>query len=183
MPNAEPPILLVLPEFIQTKLQVLKMVSELLQVEEFLKEAKHRQPGAKLILPNTTALLDKFADANKRNVLNHNQRTEMAHFLREVYKRAPVISLVLPLRADKAIVEAIIKWFRQNVHAQTLVQTSNHASIIGGTIVRIKHKTYDLSLAKKFDSSLSVLRSSLFAADTKQNNIQPASVAGRSRYF
>lgn len=171
MPEASPPILLVLPEYIQTKFQVLKLVSEILQIEEFLSKAKNRQSGTKLDLPKTTSLLDKFADANQRNVLNHTQRTEMAHFLREVYKRAPVVSLVLPLGADKAIAEAIVKWFRQNVHAQTLVQTSNLNSLVGGAIIRIKHKTYDLSLTKRFDESLGIIKDNLFSKEANNQKL------------
>ncbi len=168
MPETNPPILLVLPEYIQTKLQVLKLVSEILQIEEFLSKAKYRQAGTKLELPKTTSLLDKFAEANQRNVLNHTQRTEMAHFLREVYKRAPVVSVVIPLSTDKAITEAIIKWFRQNIHAQTLVQTSSLNSLVGGAIIRIKHKTYDLSLAKRFDNSLGILKDNLSTKELSQ---------------
>lgn len=153
MPDSESPKRLVLPEDIQSKQQVIKLISEILRIEEFLSKAKNRQAGTKLELPKTTSILDKFAEANQRNVLNHNQRTEMAHFLREIYKRAPEVSLVLQLGADKAILNAIIKWFRENIHAQTLVQTSSLNSLVGGAIIRIKHKTYDLSLAKLFNEN------------------------------
>lgn len=161
MPEPEPPKLLVLPSFIQTKEQVHRTLSEILQIEDFLNKAQNREAGSKLSLPKTTADLDKFAEANKRNVLNHAHRMELAKFLRDVYKIAPVIGLVVPVRVDAKMTDSIVTWFRTNIHAQALVQTTVQNKLYGGAIVRIKHKTYDLSLASRFDKADSTLRENL----------------------
>lgn len=177
MPEQDPPSLLVLPSFIQTKEQVHQMLSEILQVEKFLNEAQNRTAGSKLSLPKTTADLDRFAEANKRNVLHHGYRIELARFLREVYKRAPVISVFVPAGADKKVSEAIVGWFRSNVHAQTLIQLSPQNKLYGGTVIRIKHKTYDLSLATRFDGADKILRESLAT-----HRPEPVTT-GRTKYF
>lgn len=152
MSNDQPPKLLVLPSFIVSKSEVHRLLSELLQIEDFLYKAGNRQPGSKLSLPKTTEDLDKFAEANKRNVLNHGQRIEMARFLRAVYKYAPEVSVILPTGANPNILDNITKWFRQNIHAQTLLVRSTQNRLSGGAIIRIKHKSYDFSLNAKFAS-------------------------------
>lgn len=159
--GSQPPKLLVLPSFLATKGEVHKMLTELLQIEKFLDEAKMRQPGTKLSLPQTTADLDKFADANGRNVLNHDHRGEMARFLRAVYKYAPEIAVMVSPNAEKQLIDKIIEWFRQNVHAQTLISRSDQARLNGGAIIRIKHKSYDFSLNSRLAIADSVLASGL----------------------
>lgn len=161
MPEQEPPKLLVLPSFIQTKEQVHQMLSEILQIEKFLNEAQNRTAGSKLSLPKTTADLDRFAEVNKRNVLHHGYRIELARFLKEVYKRAPVVSVFIPVGADQKVSEAVVGWFRFNVHAQTLVQLSPQNKLYGGAIIRIKHKTYDASLASRFNKADGTLQEAL----------------------
>lgn len=161
MSEQEPTKLLILPSFIQTKEQVHRTLSEILQIEDFLNKAQNREPGSKLSLPKTTADLDKFAEANKRNVLNHAHRMDLAKFLRDIYKLAPEVGLVVPVRADAKMIDSIVGWFRSNIHAQMLVQTTVQNKLYGGAIVRIKHKTYDLSLASRFTKVDSTLRESL----------------------
>lgn len=155
--NDQPPKLLVLPSFIVSKSEVHRLLSELLQIEDFLYKAGNRQPGSKLSLPKTTDDLDKFAEANKRNVLNHGQRIEMARFLRAVYKYAPEIGVILPSGSNSKILDGITKWFRQNIHAQTLLVRSTQNRLSGGAIIRIKHKSYDFSLNNKFTSNDNLL--------------------------
>ncbi len=178
MPEQEPPKLLVLPSFIQSRLQVHQTLSEILQIEKFLSEAQTREPGSKISLPKTTADLDKFAEANKRNVLNHSHRMELASFLRDVYKLAPVVGVMLQPHADKSIGEGIVEWFRSNVHAQTLIQVSVQNKLYGGAVIRIKHKTYDASLASRFKKADTVLQGAL-----NNHTSQPVATAERTKYF
>lgn len=162
MAETSPPALLVLPIFIRSKEQVQKLITEILQIDEFLNKAQVRQAGSKMTLPHTTSLLDEFAEANQRNVLNHSQRMEMAKFLRDVYKFAPVVQLFVPVSGGSEISEGIASWFRSNVHAQTLFKLTPYPQLNGGgAIVRIKHKTYDFSLKKRFDKATPVLKQAL----------------------
>ncbi len=177
MPDEQPPKLLVLPSFIQSRLQVHQTLSEILQIEKFLSEVQSRTTGTKLSLPKTTSDLDKFADANKRNVINHGHRIELAQFLREVYKRAPVVGVVMPVNTDIKIAESIVTWFRTNVHAQTLIQTSVQTRLFGGAVIRLKHKTYDASLANKFTQADSMLKQAL------SNKKPKPALTERGKYF
>lgn len=162
MAEVSPPALLVLPIFIRSKEQVQKLVTEILQIDDFLNKAQVRQAGSKMTLPHTTSVLDKFAEANQRNVLNHTQRMEMAKFLRDVYKFAPVVQLFVPIGDGSAMSEGVASWFRSTVHAQTLFKLTPYPQLSGGgAIVRIKHKTYDFSLRKQFDNATPVLKEAL----------------------
>lgn len=156
-----PPKFLVLPDFIHSKEQVHALVKEILLIQDFLSKSQVRTPGTKMSLPKTTADLDRFAEANKRNVLNHTQRNEMAHFLRSVYNLAPVVNVYFAIDENPKFVEGIIHWFRSNVHAQTLFQTHAHAKVGPGCVVRLKHKTYDFTLRNRFNKAQSVLQEAL----------------------
>lgn len=179
MSENSPPKLLTLPNYIKTRFQVHQTLSEILQIEKFLSEAQNRTPGAKMTLPKTTSELDRFAEANKRNVINHGHRIELARFLREVYKRAPVVGVVLPINADDKLPEAVVAWFRSNVHAQTLIQTTALAQLQGGAIIRIKHKTYDASLLSRFANS----DEALWQAIAGKNLKPKPSTINRTKYF
>ncbi len=56
MPEQDPPKLLVLPSFIQTKEQVHRTLTEILQIEDFLNRAQNREAGSKLSLPKNIQL-------------------------------------------------------------------------------------------------------------------------------
>lgn len=167
----------VLPEFVRTKEQVHELIKEILMIEDFLYKARVRQAGTKMTLPKTTPELDKFAEANKRNVLNHAHRLELAKFLRAVYKKAPVISLYFTLGENQKFMDGIVTWFRTQIHAQALFHLSSHTRVGAGCIVRIKHKTYDFSLKKRFDDKLDVLQSSL------NPQVQATEVPARANYL
>jgi hypothetical protein len=167
---------LTLPVFIKTKEDVHNLIKEILLIEDFLYKAQVRESGTKMMLPKTTPELDKFAEANRRNVLNHTQRMELAKFLRAVYKKSPVVSVYFTLGQNPAFVEGVVSWFRTQIHAQTLFHLSSHTKVGAGCIVRIKHKTYDFSLKKRFDDNINVLKT----AFTPQ---APASTATRSSFL
>jgi hypothetical protein len=174
----ELPKFLVLPNFIHSKEQVHALVKEILLIQDFLDKSQVRTPGTKMSLPKTTADLDKFAEANKRNVLNHTQRNEMAHFLRSVYNLAPVVNVYFAIDENPKFVEGIINWFRSNVHAQTLFQTHAHAKVGPGCVVRLKHKTYDFTFRKRFDNAQTVLSEALQVKTSPQTQ-----TIERAQYF
>lgn len=178
MSNEDPPKLFILPSFISSKADVHQLLAELLQIEDFLYKAKTRQPGSKLSLPKTTADLDRFAEINHRNVLNHGHRIDMARFLRAVYKYAPEIGIIVPPNTDLIVIDTIINWFRQNIHAQTLIIRSSHKQLAGGAIIRIRHKSYDFSLNTKLSTADSILLEGLTIKEVATNQS-----TARSSYF
>lgn len=140
--------LLKLPPFVNSKEQVQDLIKEIMNIENFLYKGRVRESGSKMSLPKTTSELDAFAQANNRNVLQHAQRRELAEFLRNVYKNAPEIAVQFE-HAEKQLVEGVVEWFRANIHAQTLVRVSQNPRVGAGCYLRIKHKTYDLTLRSR----------------------------------
>jgi len=153
----------VLPLFVRTKEQVRDLIQEILGIEDFLYKAQVRQTGAKMSLPKTTPELDKLAEANKMNVLNHQQRMELAKFLRRIYKEAPIVSIYFSVSENTRFIDGIITWFRKEVSPIALVHLSSHSKVGAGCIIRVKHKTYDFSLKKRFDDNYHVLQEALRA--------------------
>lgn len=179
MPEDKPPVLLILPSFMRSREQVHSALSEILQIEDFLYKSKVRKPGQKMSLPKTTAELDKFAEVNKRNILNHGHRIELARFLRAIYKHAPVIKVALPLNISPEVVDKTVNWFRTNVHAQTLMLFTYQNNLYGGMIFRIRHKTYDFSLNGQFQKAQDTLKSS-FNLSRSSTALPPLTSQGRT---
>lgn len=177
MSNQEQTKLLILPNFIKTKNQIVNALREILQIEEFFNNAQNRQPGTKISLPKTTGELDKFAEVNGRSILNHHHRLELAKFLRDIYKFAPVVSVVLPSYSNKSVTDAIVEWFRSSVHAQTLFQLSSQSKLSGGAIIRIKHKTYDFSLNSRFNQTNKIWQ------ETMTTTLAKSKITNRSKFF
>lgn len=172
-PEVTAPPKISLPTFVRTKEQVHNLIKEILSIEDFLYKARVRQTGTKMSLPQTTAELDQFAEANQRNVLNHAHRLELAKFLRAVYKKAPVVSVYFAVGNDQQFINGVVQWFRTQIHAQTLFHLSPHTKLGAGCIVRIRHKTYDFSLKKRFDDKMSVLQNTLKGEANYSDNSTP----------
>ncbi len=152
-----------LPLFVRTKTQVRELIQEILGIEDFLYKAQVRETGAKMSLPKTTPDLDKLAEANKMNVLNHQQRMELAKYLRSVYIQAPVINVYFSVSENPRFIEGVLSWFRKEVSPVALIELNSHSKVGAGCIIRIKHKTYDFSLKKRFDDNYHVLQEALRA--------------------
>ncbi len=168
----------VLPVFVRTREEVKGLIQEILGIEDFLNKAKVRQAGMKMSLPRTTPLLDKVAEANKMNILNNQQRMELAHFLRDVYRQGPQCMVQLSMSENSKLADGVLDWFRKEVDPKTLMYLSSNAKLGGGCIVRIKHRSYDFSLKKRFDDAYPVLQKALRAVPEPVATDSP-----RGKYF
>lgn len=173
------PAQFMLPAFVRTREQIHTLIKEILLIEDFLRKAQVRTPGSKMDLPKTTADLDRLADANKMNVLNHDQRRALAHYLRDVYRQAPQINIAFTQSESPRFVDGVIDWFRKEVNPTTLAYLTPHAKIGAGAVIRIKHKTYDFSFKKRFDDNYQVLQEELRAGA----QVPMTTTMQRGKYF
>lgn len=131
---------------------------ELYNLDDYIKQAKLRQPGTPLQrLPKTSRSLNDFSEQNHLNLLTAKDRSRAAEFLDEVVNKAPVIHISFAVDPSAAFMSKITSWFRQNIDGLILVNVGLEPNIAVGCTVRTDNHYHDFSLRQHFDSQHQLL--------------------------
>jgi hypothetical protein len=134
-----------------------RLKRELDLIDDFLRQAAIRKTGEPMKLPPTTAVLDDLATTNECNLLQEADRKQLAGFLLATQKAAPVMHISFAADPSESFMVKIMKWFRENIHPQTLVQVGLQPNIAAGCILRTPNKQFDFSLRKNFGEKRDLL--------------------------
>ena len=163
-----------LPTIIFGPVEVHRLLRELESLEEFLRQAKLRNPGKQPPLPKTSRGLEVMANNNGLNLLLNDDLTKLKQFLGSVSKKAPVIHMSLAADPSATFTAKIVAWLRTNVHPYTLLQLGLQPTIAAGCELRTANKTFDFSLRNRFLQQRAMLLQSIDAAGPAASNGMPA---------
>lgn len=141
---------LVLPPQVIGPVDISRLQRELEGIEDFLKQAAIREPGAGLKLPRTSRLLDELAAANKLNFLKPEERQLAKTFLDGLQSSAPVLHFSFASDPSATFAGKIVSWLRDNIHPQALVRVGLEPTIAAGCILRTPNRQFDFSLRQHF---------------------------------
>jgi hypothetical protein len=153
----EPNVVGILPPQVVTPANIVELKREVDGLDEFLRQAAIRRSGVGLALPKTGYLLNELVMANDLNLLEPKDREALLRLLNHIKDKAPVIHISFATDPSTAFMAKIVKWFRDNVHPQTLIQIGLQPSIAAGCVIRSTNKVFDLSLRKSFEEKQDVL--------------------------
>lgn len=146
----------VLPSSVQTRSDVARLVRELSEFDELIRQAGlrgTRVPSAyHLSVP-----LRATAEVFKIPLDNPEARRKLSDRLKYLHKAAPQIHLSFAVQPPMHVVDSLLAWFRTNGHPATLVQVGVDPSIVVGCRVRTTNKVFDFSFAKLLNISSAVL--------------------------
>jgi hypothetical protein len=171
------PVGLQLPLTVMGPGDLSRLKRELDLVDDFLHQAAIRKTGEPMKLPRTTAVLDDLAESNKCSLLNEADRKQLAEFLIQTQKTAPVMHISFATDPSEAFMIKIMKWFRENIHQQTLMQIGLQPNIAAGCMLRTSNKQFDFSLKKNFAQKRDLLIEKIHevnAGGTRLQEIAPA---------
>lgn len=101
--------------------------------------------------PDAAQALENVSD-EARTLMRGNQKViESSGFsafvdeLEKTVQSAPVFEVILPTIPHDSFLADIGKWFRQEIHPNSLLEISVRRSIAGGMVLRSKNRLFDMS--------------------------------------
>ena len=128
-----------------------RLKREMVEVDDFIKQAKLRLPGKpQSDLPKTSRMLTEFATLNNLNLLTTKDRDRALTFLTDLLDNAPVVHISFASEPSMVFMTQITTWFRTNINHSVLVNIGLEPSIAAGCTVRTDNQYHDFSLRNHF---------------------------------
>lgn len=135
-----------LPLTVVSRVDVARLLRELNALNDFLADAKVRQPGTPMRLPKLTRQLDDIARENQLNLLEEGPRKELYAKLHVALNKAPGLHISFASEPSPKALHQILLWLRRNVHPQVLVQVGLQPTIAAGCVIRSPNLLFDMSM-------------------------------------
>ncbi len=139
------------------RIDIGRLRREIQGLEDFLVQAKLRQPGESLRLPRTSRLLEEVARDNQLNLLEADQRQQLTARLDEIKAHAPLVQMSFAADPSAVFVQKIVEWLRREIHPHTLLQIGLQPGLAAGCTVRTANKFFDFSLRRHFGDQRQLL--------------------------
>ncbi len=165
----------VLPKQVFGVIEVRRLSRELEAVDEYLHQASLREGGSKQgNLPKVSRLLDATASENHLNLLQSDDRKQLAEALSKTLEQAPVVHMSFASDPSAAFLEKVVGWLRENIHPLVLIRLGLQPSIAAGCVLRTANRSFDFSLRHRFTEQRDLLLYSLEGGSQPQRSRQPA---------
>ncbi len=148
---------ILLSDMVATPIELGKLQRELFALDDFLAASK-RTSGK---MPHTSTELQSMAKAANLNLLLPGDRTKLINQFKFVRRTAPTVQISFASDPSRQALRALVRWFRENGHPNTLITVGIQPNIAGGCVVRTATKTFDFSLQKLFTANVSALAKQL----------------------
>lgn len=139
-----------LPVMAATPTDIIRLIQELVAIDESLLQLGIRKGGTAVKLPKTSQLMDMTVKANLLNLLHDDDRRMLRRFLEEVRKKSPVLHMSFSADPSPAFIEKLMTWLRKEIHPQVLLSIGLQPTLGAGCIVRTTNKQFDFSLRQDF---------------------------------
>lgn len=150
---------LILPPSVVSKSDVMRLVSEVEQLDADLTAAAIRaKAGAPSeARPVLSDQLEDLLTVNGMKIDDERQRSELISLLRQLKDNAPVIHMTFATTADQESLSKIADWLRQSIHPQSLMVIGLQPDLVGGVYIRTPNHVHDLSLRAQLAKSRHLL--------------------------
>lgn len=136
----------VLPLALVGDIDITRLLREINSLNDFFIATEVRKPGNNTQPPRITRLLNDVSVANSYNLLQKNDREELARQLNELKKTAPSIHISFAAEPSPKALEQVLRWLRENIHPLILLRVGLQPTIAAGCVLRTTNKIFDFSL-------------------------------------
>lgn len=158
---------LVLPMQVTSPIEIGRLLRELENINESLLQLQLRKPGADVVMPKSSQMLEQLVQLNGLNLLQEDDRTKLQIFLKQVKDAAPTMHMSFSADPSVQFMEKIMAWLRREIHPLTLVTIGLQPSIGAGCVIRTTNRQFDLSLKQSFMNKRDLLRDQIALQETK----------------
>ena len=148
-----------IPATLVSRSDLARLAREVEDIDNELEAQKARAGGKEVsyVLPNMSRSLNDFAEANKLNVADGQQRAELKKHLRTLKDHAPIMHFTFAVEAEPAFLQQLVAWVRQEIHPQALLAVGLQPALAGGTYLRTPSHVHDFSLRSLLQSKREVM--------------------------
>lgn len=146
---AAPPNTMGLPLTVARPVDLGRVIQELEQLDDHLRQAKLRHVG-KQTLPPLSRLLQATAELNKVDLLDRSSRQALREFLKTARAESPVLHMSFSADPSPVFMEKLMTWLRREIHPNLLVTVGLQPTLGAGCTLRTTNKYFDLSLRQNF---------------------------------
>jgi len=168
-----------LPVQVASRVDVGRLLREVGELRNFLKQAAIREPGTSIKLPKTSRLLDETVTSNKLNALIDADCARLETFLENIKSTAPILHMSFSSDPSPQFIQRLMAYLRKEIHPQVLLQIGLQPSIGAGCIVRTKNKYFDFSLRQRFEQQRELLLQKIKAIEQMPSRVVPNSTEGK----
>jgi hypothetical protein len=140
----------IVPFSVVGRIDVAHLSRELEAVDNFMEQARLRQPGTPVTPPRMSKLLEDLAVANEVNLVQKTDRANLALFLKELRDHAPVLHFSFAIEPSGTFLQKLLEWIRTEIHPLALVDVGLQPSVAAGCVLRTSSKRFDFSLRQHF---------------------------------
>jgi len=99
-----------------------------------------------ILSPPTTEMLQNW---QKQNSLSQTSLDSLISSLKEYLTNAPTIAIILAAPVTNSTRDKLVKWCRQNIATNVLVEFSFNSTLLGGLVVRYGSRIFDWSFRSR----------------------------------
>ncbi len=158
---------LILPNLVISPTDVSRLRRELEALDDYLEQARLRQPNQTSRLPRTSPLFEELGLINKLDFNQAADRQKTARFLDFMKTSAPVVHISFSADPSAAFLAKLLTWLRQNIHPLLLVRVGLQPTIAAGCVIRTNSHVFDFSLRRHLLESRPMLIQSIQQKTTK----------------
>lgn len=146
-----------LPEQVVSSVDLVRVLRELEEVDESLRQNKLRKPGSPTKLARSSTTLEELASNNKVTLTDEKQRDQLITVLKGFMQHAPRIHMSVAAEPTANFKKDVIIWLRKNIHPLTLLEIGLQPNLAAGCVVRTNNKVFDMSLRNRLHQERSRL--------------------------
>lgn len=169
--NSEAHKKLKLPVMVSGPVELGRLVRELGDIDDALKQLALREGGSKTKMPQTSRLMDELISLNKLNLLHDEDRKALTEYLVKIREQAPVVHMSFSADPSAAFIEKLMAWLRNEIDHEILLTIGLQPNLGAGSILRTTNKYFDLSLRKDFETKQQLLKD-IVRKSTQQTPVQ-----------
>jgi hypothetical protein len=141
----------VLPISVISPTDIARLIRELENLDEYLRQTAIRQGAEALQVPRYSRLLDEIVVTNHIDLVQNVHREALLAELKMLETKAPILHISFSVDPPGAYIQKIVGWLRENVHPVALVRVGLQPNIGAGCVVRTTNKSFDFSLRQFFN--------------------------------
>lgn len=150
------------PLSIVTRLDFGRLVTEFEQLDEARQSADVRsRSGIQTTELELTDVAQDFLEINQLPIDQLKQRQDLIGQLRQLKDNLPKVHASFAVPADHASLVEIVKWLRQSVNPQVVLEVGLQPDLIAGVYLRTDNHVHDFSLRSSLNSHHDMLVSQL----------------------
>lgn len=142
-----------LPLSIVTRVDLARLVSEIEQLDSQIQSDDVRsRSGIQPTQPAVSDVANNFLEINGLSVDDAKKRQTLVKDMRQLKTNAPKVHASFAIPADHDSLVEMVKWFRESVNPQVVLEVGLQPDLIAGVYLRTDNHVHDFSLRSSLDS-------------------------------